>query len=362
MEEIKDIPVFFVVGRPRSGTTLLRMLFDAHPNINFPPECQFIMNLYPGYGKVTNWTEDIILRFYHDLTDQWFFDTWSMDHDSLKNILLEYTGNQSYGTICKVVYSQYRSFYHKDKILLFGDKNPGYAIYTKTLQKIFPEARFIHIIRDYRDNYVSIKNVDFELPIPSVVGQKWKYFYKKFKKDSKLKPSSYYTIKYEDLVENPKFHFQKLCEFAGIEYNDTVFNFQEKKDEFLKHYPPGYIHNYHSSLLEKINTGKIGVWKKELTERQVKILDATLRHIADQAGYERKYRGINIWICIQALPGRIYAALLYLATIIVDLFPYKLRIAILIKGPLLLSKIYLYLFNRKKYRELEHLIVKRKAS
>ncbi|NQU34666.1 MAG: sulfotransferase [Bacteroidetes bacterium] len=52
MEQLNKIPFFFVVGRPRSGTTLLRTLFDAHPNVSFPPECQFIINLYPKYGKI----------------------------------------------------------------------------------------------------------------------------------------------------------------------------------------------------------------------------------------------------------------------------------------------------------------------
>jgi sulfotransferase family protein len=360
MEELKNIPIFFVVGRPRSGTTLLRMLFDAHPNINFPPECQFIINLYPKYGNISNWTEDLLIQFYDDLVDEWFFDTWSMDNDALKSRLLEYVGNYSYGTICKLIYSEYKSLYDKEELMLLGDKNPGYAIYTKTLLKIFPEAKFIQILRDYRDNYVSIRNVDFELPVPSIVGQKWKYFFKKFRKDSKIKPSSYFTINYEKFVKDPEIHFQEICDFIGISYTEKVFNFREKKDEFLKHYPPGYIHNYHSSLLKKINTDKIEVWRKQLTKQQLKILDATVGKIAEQSGYKREYKNTNIWICLLALPGRVYAAILYLATIIVDLFPYKLRTAILIKGPLLLSKIYLFTFNRKKYRELEHIIIKRK--
>ena len=84
MEQLNRIPFFFVVGRPRSGTTLLRTLFDAHPNVSFPPECQFIVNLYPKYGKIIDWEEKQILSFYHDLIEQWLFDTWNMDLDKLK--------------------------------------------------------------------------------------------------------------------------------------------------------------------------------------------------------------------------------------------------------------------------------------
>ncbi|MBC8320108.1 MAG: sulfotransferase [Bacteroidetes bacterium] len=360
MEDISNIPIFFVVGRPRSGTTLLRTLFDAHPNVSFPPECQFIVNLFPKYGHITNWTEKDLLLFYNDLISQWLFDTWNMDYNKLKKSILLLAGNNSYGAICKVVYKQYTSLFEKGELLFIGDKNPGYAIYSKLLLKIFPEAKFIHIIRDYRDNFVSVKNVDFELPVPSLVVQKWKYFVKKFNKDSAIKPEAFHVIKYEDLANEPKLHMQQLCNFIGIEYNAIVFDFHEKKDEILKTYPPGYINTYHSNLMHKVNTGKIGVWKKQLSPLQIKLMDATAGKIAEQTGYPRIYTMFNLWINIIAFPGRLYAGLLYVSTIIVDKFPYKLRIAILIKGPLFLASLYLSIFNPKKMKEMQDVIIKRK--
>ncbi|MFK5856792.1 MAG: sulfotransferase [Bacteroidota bacterium] len=358
MEDLSKVPFFFIVGRPRSGTTLLRTLFDAHPDVSIPPECQFIVNLYPKYGKITNWTKEDIISFYDELLPQWLFDTWKMDYEKLKKALLSYTGENTYGTICKVVYKQYNSLFDKKELKFIGDKNPGYAIYSKLLLKIFPEAKFIHIIRDYRDNFVSIKNVDFELPLPSLVVQKWKYFFKKFNKDSKLKPNAYRVIKYEDLVTNPELEMNNLNKFIGIDYNESIFNFHEKKDEILKTYPPGYIHTYHSSLMHKINTSKIGVWKKELTPYQIKLMDITVGSTAKKAGYLREYNNFNLWIGLSALPGRTYAALLYVATIIVDHLPYNIRMAILIKGPLFLAKIYLSIFKPEKLKDLEGITTK----
>jgi len=59
--------MFFIVGRGRSGTTLLRLLLDTHPKISVAPEAQFIMNLYGKYAGVTEWDDDRILAFYNDL-------------------------------------------------------------------------------------------------------------------------------------------------------------------------------------------------------------------------------------------------------------------------------------------------------
>ena len=207
---------------------------------------------------------------------------------------------------------------------------------------------------------MSIKNVDFEVPIPSLVVQKWKYFFKKFNKDSRLNPDLYYVINYEKLASNPEEEFGLICDFIGIQYDEKVFDFHEKKDDILKEYPTGYVKTYHTSLLQKINTSKIGVWKNQLSPLQVKLMDLTAGEIAEQSGYKREYTSFSLWIYILAFPGRFYAALLYLATKIVDSFPYKIRMAILIKGPLFLAKIYLSVFNRKKLNELNDVIIKRK--
>ena len=61
MANISQIPFFFIIGRPRTGTTLLRSLFDAHPNVQIPWECQFVLNLYPKYGTLELWNSGTIL-------------------------------------------------------------------------------------------------------------------------------------------------------------------------------------------------------------------------------------------------------------------------------------------------------------
>jgi len=351
--EISNIPFLFIVGRPRSGTTLLRTLFDAHPNVIVPPECQFIVNLYPKYGKISSWTKEMLIRFHEDLQVQWRFDTWKIDQDQLKSVLLSCEADSNYGDICKMVYLSYPSLFPKEDILVIGDKNPGYTIYTERLLKIYPDAKFIHIIRDYRDNFISIKNVDFELPVPALVVSKWKYFVKRFYKAQQRNPENHLVLNYEKLVREPESVFAELCAFTGIKFHSEVFDFYKKKEEVLNIYPPDFIKKYHSSLLNKISDKNVGRWKRDLNDRQIRICDQTAGHYADLAGYNREFKGFSLWIFIQSIPGILYSKLLYLATWIVDRFPYKIRMAILSKGPLFLARVYLSIFNRKKYRELQ---------
>lgn len=357
-EKNGNIPLFFIVGRPRSGTTLLRTLFDAHPNVNIPLECKFALDLYPRYGKIKNWTRKNLVDFKKDLEEQLFFKTWKLDEKELETNLLQCEGESSYGEVCKAVYGAYRSFFEKEELLWFGDKNPGYTIYTRKLLKIFPGARFIHIVRDYRDNLVSIKDVDFELPVPALVTMKWKLFFRKFMKDSLSMPSSYYIIRYEDLVADPRSEFRKLCGFLGLPFHERVFEFPEKQEEIFKAYPKEFVTTYHANLLNKVNMSRVGVWKEKLSESEIRVCDHLAGKTAEEAGYERKYFRASLATRLRALPGMFLARTLAFLTLIVDRLPYRLRINILNKWPLKVALLYLRIFRPGKVKEVHGEIFK----
>ena len=347
MEKHPQIPVFFIIGRPRTGTTLLQSLFDAHPNVMIPWECQFVLNLYPAYGNINQWSQQQLISFYDDLVKQWQFSSWNIDHEKLKTSLLACEGERTYREICQVVYLNYISLYPKQKVSIIGDKNHGYAIYTERLRKIFPEARFIYVLRDYRDNFDSVKRVDFEVPIVSLVVYKWKYFYKKALAASKKYPDSFFFIRYEDLATRPDLHFRKLCEFLDIPYLPEVFDFYKMKSRAEETYPTEVLEKHHKSLFNPINTSRLGLWKKSMNETQVRIADQVAGEYAELAGYERKYRKFSLRIAIHALLGVCYARSIYFLTYIIDRFPYRLREKILSKGPLLLAKIFSGLFGKR---------------
>lgn len=351
--QLSNIPIFFVVGRPRSGTTLLRTLFDAHPNVIVPAECQLIINLYPKYGKTLNWSLERLDEFYHDLYKQWRFDVWPIDRDSLYKSLMACEGENTYSTIIKVVYYEYHSIYGHNLLLALGDKNPGYTIYTERLIKIFPEAKFIHIIRDYRDNFVSIRNVDFELPFISLTVSKWKYFVKKFRKAAEHHPGTHLEVRYEDLVARPEEMFRDLCEFIGIPFSSIPFSFYKKSGEALKSYPKKLVKKYHSSLMKKVNTSRVGLWKKELTEKEVRIADATAGRYAAITGHKRFYSKPGFRAYLSSIPGKFLSHLIYFITWLIDSLPYNIRMNILSKAPLIIGRFYLSIFNRKKLQKLD---------
>jgi hypothetical protein len=347
MEKKPLLPFFFILGRPRTGTTLLRSLLDAHPNVMIPWECQFILNLYPKYGKLEYWTHKTLEEFYDDLLNQWQFRAWNVNHEKLKSGILACEGPCTYPYLCQVVYKHQISFYPKQTIRMIGDKNPGYSIYPDRLKKIYPDARFIYILRDYRDNFHSIKNVDFELPIVSVVVFKWKYFYKQALRASKKYPDSFIFIRYEDLVSEPEARFGEICKFLDIPYVPECFDFYKMKSKAEETYPVVILKKHHKSLFNPVNTSRIGLWKNSMSKSQVRIADLVAGKYAEMAGYEKEYKGFDFRIALIAFPGICYARFLYFMTRIIDHTPYRFRQKVLSKGPLLIARIFGKLFPKK---------------
>ncbi len=327
-KETKRLPFFFIVGRARSGTTLLRCLLDAHPEINIPLECAFVFHMEPKYGKITEWNEQQLISFYHDLVKYPKFHFWSVDKEKLKADLLNCKGNNTYSDICEVVYLNFNSVFPKTDIKLIGDKNPSYSYHIKKLMQLFPEARFIHITRDYRNNIISIINARFETEIYSSLAYRWKYNNLQINKQKNKHPERFYTLRYENLVSQPQFFMKEICHFLDLEFVDEMMNYRSKLDEMLTIYPAELIKLHHKSLLKPINTDNIDDWKHKLTPRKIKICDTVIGSFAEKSGYERMYKKRNLWLYIFCLPGIFYGRLLYVFMNIVNNLPLSLQLKI----------------------------------
>jgi hypothetical protein len=325
-QTLSNIPMFFIIGRPRSGTTMLRLLFEAHPHVTIPPESPFILSLYKKYGRITDWNDSMIEEYCDDVYKQRYFDKWLIPKDELLKHLMESAGENTYQNIAKKTCLAYKSVYDKQEIRLIGDKNPGYSLYISRIHKIFPEAKIIHITRDYRDNYLSLINVNFEVPIVPLVIYRWKFALHEAWKLKKKHPGLMYSIKYEDLAADPEKHFRELCRFMDIEYDPSVMSFHEKKTEVEKAYTGSTeIGIIHKSLMNPISTQRMNLWKTQMSRRDIRIADLVAGKSADKAGYQREYPTFSLPLYLWVLPTLIYGWVMYRLLLLGDRLPYRMR-------------------------------------
>ncbi len=345
IEQIDRIPVFFIVGRPRTGSTLLRTMFDAHPNVIIPPEWPMLLLLYRRFNHVKVWNKETLQEFYEALFQPLRIKYWSIrnwpeiDFVQLHAQLMQCQGAYSLETLFKVVYCSYNSFFDKDEPLIIGDKNPAVSIHTALLSMLFPSAKFIHLVRDYRDNISSLLNVDFEMPNIPLLAYRWRYLYTGIDKVAKKYPRRFYTIRYEDFVDNPTLYFNKLCNFLQIPENSDIVNFYQRKLEIENSYPPEVVKLYFSSLMQPVDKGKVGIYKQKLSKRQIQEADMVVGKIGDMAGYRRDFTKFSIWDHVKVWPAIFYTKGLYWLGKGVEMLPYPLMIW-LINKPSFVVKMY----------------------
>lgn len=325
-KDVSEVPLFFIIGRPRSGTTLLRMLFEAHPNVLVPPESPFIIILYKKYGHISFWDEPMIREFVDDIFKVRYFDKWLISKESLVISLLEIKGERTFEEMVKQVCLSYQSLYDKQEILMLGDKNPANSLHINRIHKLFPGSKIIHIRRDYRDNYLSLTNVNFEVPIVPLVIYRWKFNLKLAMNLQKRHPDKVYSLRYEDLASRPEEEFGKICRFLGIDFDPKVMSFYEKKEEAGKAYAnANELLVVHKSLFEPITTNRTELWKKDMEQRDIRIADLVVGKMADEAGYQRQYPKFKLGLYLWIMPTLLYASLMYHMILLGERLPYSLR-------------------------------------
>jgi len=326
------VPIFFIMGRPRSGTTLLRTLFDAHPNVRIPPEFPIFLFIYQKFRKVKTWDKKTILSFVdHVYANNRFnnrtLDNLKIDKEAFIADLLTLENKGTIQDFLKKINEHAFSLFPKQEILQIGDKNPVYSFFTKRFIRMFPDARFICILRDYRDNYLSMQklaDLKLEAPIISLQVARWRFMANLFLKCRKKYPDRFHIVLYEDLVTNQERVIQQLCKFIGISYDESVFDFFKKTDESLKIYPRELAEKFHKSLMSPVNTSRMNLWKDQLTEKEVKLADTVAGKYADILGYERREKRFNLFYYLRSRPMVIYGYLLWKIMILGSYLPYQM--------------------------------------
>ena len=285
--DLKRNPYLFIVGCPRSGTTLLRRILNAHPQIAIGPESHWIPR---WFEKRKGLTPDgfVTPELISNLLDNRRFRRLRISPEQLDG-LIKSDAPVSFATFVSDLFNLYGDRKRKP---LVGDKTPGYARRIKTLHNLWPKARFIHLIRDGRNVCLSVVNWkrrigDFTTRFPtwnedpiSTVALWWEWHVQMARDAGHLLgPELYYEIRYESLVTNPAEECERLCSFLGVSYDDCMLRFHEGRTKTDSGLSP-------KKAWIPIKPG-LRDWRRQMAARDIEIFEAVVGHLLDELGYER---------------------------------------------------------------------------
>jgi hypothetical protein len=202
----------FIVGCPRSGTTLIRGLLGSHPNLTFPPESHFITQFYRAYGNPRNSHQATVLA--RRILRMRTVKSWGLDipEDSFDDC-------RSYAQLVTRLYDTWARREGKTR---WGDKTPQNLIDIPLLIELFPNAQIVHVYRDGRDVALSWLEAQFsgDLYTAAVF---WRSSVMKARRDGERLPrSTYLELRYEDLTTATRAIMEKTCAFLGEPFTEAV--------------------------------------------------------------------------------------------------------------------------------------------
>ena len=213
-----------MVGAARSGTTMLRLMLDAHSELAIPPETQLVPELIEASKEDGADAEGIaeLLITHRRFPD---FDIQADD------VRARFAAIEPFN-ISDAIREFFRLYAEKEGKPRWGDKTPGYSRYIKKIHRHLPEARFIHLIRDGRDVRLSQLGRGSDHPTPDRHGRRWRKRVLAAREQGSRVPH-YIEVRYEDLVLDTEPALKRLCEFLELDWDPAMLSFHERAHERL---------------------------------------------------------------------------------------------------------------------------------
>ena len=151
------------------------------------------------------------------------------------------------------------------------------------INELFPDAKFIHIIRDGRDVANSVLKQKWG-PKDIIQAAEWwqSHMVLGRRMGLMLDSSRYIEVNYEKLVADTRNQLQRLCEFLGEDYSDEMLNYYHKSVEAI----PDSRKKQHYNADAPPKTDRVSAWKKEMSPCNISIFNHYAARALKECGYE----------------------------------------------------------------------------
>ena len=283
-------PYVFIVGCPRSGTTLLQRMVNEHSETAITSESRWIAECFEERRGLTPdgmVTPELISHLLANPR----FERMHIGREKLLTLIQD-SGAVSYSSFVTGIFDLYGT--RKGKALV-GNKTPAYVRKLDLLSTLWPKARFVHLIRDGRDVCLSVANWPkvYQADKPgsyttwgedpvSTTGLWWELNVRLGRQvGQSLEAGSYHEVRYESLVSHPRKELRSLCAFLGLRFDDAMLRFQEgntKSDPSLS-----------AKRAWRPITSGLRDWRSQMPAEDVERFEAAAGELLDELGYPRAF-------------------------------------------------------------------------
>lgn len=268
----------FIVGTPRSGTTLLRLIIDSHPEIAITPESSFLFRvpslwnaLYPKLDEPGS-----VQAFIDDLRSLPQVKDWLPKHICAEKLMGCKEELNTLSDFLDALFSYYAQTKGK---LRWGDKSPKNLHAIDEIMDLFPSAKIVIMMRDCRDVAMSLSRAEFSRVSYISAAKRWQLDADIAIQNIQKNSDQIYFLKYEDLLEDPDKIIKSLLDFLNLsEYPEILKIYAGHEDDVT--------HTKSLLYMKPIQKDNIYKWKKYMSDQEVTDCEAIAKVGMEYFGYE----------------------------------------------------------------------------
>jgi len=269
---------FFIVGSGRCGTTLLRRMLEASPEIHIPPEIWALHGSIPYFRRNRNMPWGHLVRYVLGWVQ--FQVNFDIPLGPLVDQLL--AAPKGSRSLAFILDSLYR--YHGEKtgaeLVRWGDKTPSNVEIVDEVLAVFPDAKYVHMIRDGVDVVSSMMKIGIK-PSLERAARRWKRTVKKARSFSLRHPGICHELRYETLVTEPGPAVEGVCEFLEIGFRVEMVTSLDHVQSM-----PDLSRDHLRNARRPISTASLGKGRRELTQEQKQHLQRLIGKELQECGYD----------------------------------------------------------------------------
>lgn len=277
----------FIVGFPRSGTTLLAAMLSRHSQIAVPPETRFLEEVLDGVQERAWMLSRLIAnRRCRDL---------GLDMERVTAAFAERPA--TYSWLFRLLLE---TFAAKAGKMIVAEKSPIHLLHLPTLARWYPDARFLLIVRDGRDCVLSMLNVPWAHNNVIRHSAEWRRRMSRTRGLLQAYPYNLHVIKYEDLLRTPTDELAGVMTFLALPLEESQL--QASPDSAVV---PDWEQGWKGKVLELPDPSRIEAWKREADSKTVTKIESVMHKELIAWGYHVESKSFSLGI---ALLGDLYAS------------------------------------------------------
>ena len=261
--------LIFIVGAPRSGTTLLAEMLSSHPDICSSPETHYFSRYTKKYPRLARGIESADVMDFNTIVQDIGSELFGFSSGELQELCRRYADlreNIRSGLLAHL----FDIYCTKSNRSICCEKTPMHVKYVDVIVKEIRRSCVVCIHRDPRDVWLSVRNTPWHTGNALYHAIFWRHVAYLSEKWARMFPERYLEIRFEDLLAEPRTVLERVCRFVQVSFDTDMLQWYLRGESTFS----TATEPWKSNAKRPLDAARALNWKKRMSPEESALFEA----------------------------------------------------------------------------------------